>query len=207
MARGRKTFIWLLRRQIADRLRHLARAHTALQDDTRAIVVNTPHNPTGFCIDAPSMHRLVAICRAHNLILFCDEVYRYAIHACALARPPPPRRARTAPSSSRHNSRLTTNVSTAAVQRPGTRSAGRAPGGMRPLRKGREPWCHVQGVWPRTIDRGAFLRSLGRFRLPDAMMSFSILPALPPGRPASALAGLRRRAARSAPPWRSTKTT
>jgi len=49
----------------------------ALQPDTRAVIVNSPHNPTGFCMDAAALQRLVEFCRRHKLLLFCDEVYRY----------------------------------------------------------------------------------------------------------------------------------
>jgi len=48
----------------------------ALQPDTRAVIVNSPHNPTGFCLDATALRRLVEFCRRHKLLLFCDEVYR-----------------------------------------------------------------------------------------------------------------------------------
>ena len=48
----------------------------ALQPDTRAVIINTPHNPTGYCLDRATLERVVAFCRQHRLILFCDEVYR-----------------------------------------------------------------------------------------------------------------------------------
>jgi aspartate/methionine/tyrosine aminotransferase len=53
-----------------DELRHLMRSNT------RAIVINTPHNPTGYLMshaDYEAVHKFV---RENNLLLFSDEVYR-----------------------------------------------------------------------------------------------------------------------------------
>ncbi|RMF01758.1 MAG: aminotransferase class I/II-fold pyridoxal phosphate-dependent enzyme [Chloroflexi bacterium] len=47
-----------------------------LQPNTRAVIVNTPHNPTGYLMSRADQQALVEIARAHNLILFFDEVYR-----------------------------------------------------------------------------------------------------------------------------------
>jgi aspartate/methionine/tyrosine aminotransferase len=43
---------------------------------TRMVVINFPHNPTGFLPDVDMIHRLVDIARSHNLIIFSDEMYR-----------------------------------------------------------------------------------------------------------------------------------
>ena len=43
---------------------------------TKMIVVNFPHNPTGFQPTRQQFERLVQIARAHNVWLFCDEMYR-----------------------------------------------------------------------------------------------------------------------------------
>jgi len=44
---------------------------------TRAIVVNSPHNPTGFCLDRAAMERIVAVAARQGCLLFSDEVYRF----------------------------------------------------------------------------------------------------------------------------------
>jgi aspartate/methionine/tyrosine aminotransferase len=44
-------------------------------DDTAAIVVNTPNNPTGAVYDEATMRELVAIAEAHDALLVSDEVY------------------------------------------------------------------------------------------------------------------------------------
>jgi aspartate/methionine/tyrosine aminotransferase len=44
---------------------------------TRALVVNFPHNPTGYLPDKAQFERIVAIARRNGLHLFSDEVYRF----------------------------------------------------------------------------------------------------------------------------------
>ena len=48
-----------------------------IKANTKAIVVNTPHNPTGAHFNKKKWNRLIEIARNHNLILFSDEVYRF----------------------------------------------------------------------------------------------------------------------------------
>ena len=43
---------------------------------TKMIVVNFPHNPTGFLPTPEEMQRLTAFARERNIWLFCDEIYR-----------------------------------------------------------------------------------------------------------------------------------
>ncbi len=47
-----------------------------LRPATRAIVVTTPNNPTGYPFDRSQMDALVGIARRHGAWLFVDEVYR-----------------------------------------------------------------------------------------------------------------------------------
>jgi aspartate/methionine/tyrosine aminotransferase len=54
-----------------------------LRPHTRAVVINTPHNPTGYLMDPQvwqEVHRLV---RENGSILFSDEVYRESEHDAA----------------------------------------------------------------------------------------------------------------------------
>ena len=44
---------------------------------TRALVVNFPHNPTGFLPPRADFLRIVDLARTHGLLLFSDEVYRF----------------------------------------------------------------------------------------------------------------------------------
>ena len=43
---------------------------------TRIIVVNFPHNPTGYVPSTFEFDRLINLARQHNVWLFCDEIYR-----------------------------------------------------------------------------------------------------------------------------------
>ncbi|MFN2444117.1 MAG: methionine aminotransferase [Vicinamibacterales bacterium] len=46
---------------------------------TRAILVNTPHNPTGMVWSADDMHRLAALVDGTDILLISDEVYEHII--------------------------------------------------------------------------------------------------------------------------------
>ncbi|MBN8243160.1 aminotransferase class I/II-fold pyridoxal phosphate-dependent enzyme [Nitratireductor aquimarinus] len=48
----------------------------AIRPNTKLISVNLPNNPTGALMPQDDFAELVEICRAHNLYLFSDEVYR-----------------------------------------------------------------------------------------------------------------------------------
>ncbi|MHA7628442.1 aminotransferase class I/II-fold pyridoxal phosphate-dependent enzyme [Corallococcus sp. M7] len=48
----------------------------ALRPDTRVVVVNFPHNPTGSLPDRATFQKLCALCEARGIHLFSDEVYR-----------------------------------------------------------------------------------------------------------------------------------
>jgi aspartate/methionine/tyrosine aminotransferase len=49
----------------------------ALRPDTRLVVVNAPHNPTGMLPTAAEWHALAAACARAGIHLLADEVYRY----------------------------------------------------------------------------------------------------------------------------------
>ena len=53
----------------------------AMQPNTRVIVVNSPHNPTGAQIEPAQFERLIAIAELHGAYLFSDEVYRFMEHS------------------------------------------------------------------------------------------------------------------------------
>ncbi|HTU81306.1 MAG TPA: aminotransferase class I/II-fold pyridoxal phosphate-dependent enzyme, partial [Candidatus Acidoferrales bacterium] len=48
----------------------------AIRPNTRAIVITTPNNPTGYVFDRARLDAVVEIARRHGLWLFSDEVYR-----------------------------------------------------------------------------------------------------------------------------------
>lgn len=63
----------------------------AITPRTRAILLNSPHNPTGTLIEAAQWKAIAALCRQHDLWLISDEVYAELIfdgeHVCAAALP------------------------------------------------------------------------------------------------------------------------
>lgn len=52
-----------------------AELERALTSRTKAVILNTPGNPTGAVTDAPELQRIAAVCRAHDLWAISDEVY------------------------------------------------------------------------------------------------------------------------------------
>ena len=53
-----------------DELRHFMRPNT------KAIIINTPHNPTGYLMSRADFDAVDRFARENNLLLFSDEVYR-----------------------------------------------------------------------------------------------------------------------------------
>jgi len=53
---------------------------TNSRPNTRAVVINTPHNPTGYLMSHEKYMALISILRARGIELFCDEVYRGLEH-------------------------------------------------------------------------------------------------------------------------------
>ena len=59
----------------------------AMRPNTRVIVINSPHSPTGAQLGGDQLARLVSIAELHGAMLFSDEVYRFLEHG-APALPP-----------------------------------------------------------------------------------------------------------------------
>jgi aminotransferase len=53
----------------------------AVTPRTRGIVVNSPHNPTGKVFDRPELETIAALCRAHDLVAFTDDIYEHIVYA------------------------------------------------------------------------------------------------------------------------------
>jgi len=51
-----------------------------LRPNTRAVILNTPHNPTGYLMPRESLQALSALCQEREMLLFSDEVYRELEH-------------------------------------------------------------------------------------------------------------------------------
>lgn len=48
-----------------------------IRDNTRAIIINSPHNPTGYLLTRGEMETIVELARGRGILLFSDEVYRH----------------------------------------------------------------------------------------------------------------------------------
>jgi aminotransferase len=55
----------------------LDRLSSLIGPKTRAIVLNTPNNPTGRVFDREEMEGVAALCRKHDLLAFTDEIYEH----------------------------------------------------------------------------------------------------------------------------------
>ncbi|HEX7727455.1 MAG TPA: aminotransferase class I/II-fold pyridoxal phosphate-dependent enzyme [Terracidiphilus sp.] len=52
----------------------------AVTPKTRAIVLNTPANPSGKVFSRAELEQVAEICRDHDLFLFTDEIYEYFVY-------------------------------------------------------------------------------------------------------------------------------
>jgi len=52
----------------------------AITTKTRAIFVNTPHNPTGAVLSREKLEKIASIAEKHNLFLVSDEAYEHVIY-------------------------------------------------------------------------------------------------------------------------------
>jgi aspartate/methionine/tyrosine aminotransferase len=65
----------------------LAVLESLLQPNTRAIYINTPHNPTGLLMPLNVLHRVLQLAARSGIYVFCDEVYRELEHDPATRLP------------------------------------------------------------------------------------------------------------------------
>jgi aminotransferase len=54
--------------------------HAAITPRTRAILLNTPANPSGKIFSRAEIEAVAAVCREHDLFLFTDEIYEYFVY-------------------------------------------------------------------------------------------------------------------------------
>lgn len=48
-----------------------------IRKDTKLVVINFPHNPTGATISKNELIEIIELCRQNNTLLFSDEMYRF----------------------------------------------------------------------------------------------------------------------------------
>ena len=71
-----KLELWQLVPTAAGWQMDLDRLRSMVNSKTRLIIVNFPHNPTGYQPDRDELHELIEIARENDCWLFCDEIYR-----------------------------------------------------------------------------------------------------------------------------------
>lgn len=54
----------------------VAEVKAAIRPNTRLVSINIPNNPTGATLSQENLDGLITLCRAHDIYLFSDEVYR-----------------------------------------------------------------------------------------------------------------------------------
>lgn len=57
-----------------------AALRAAVTPRTRALILNSPHNPTGKVFDTDELAAIAAVCREHDLIAITDEVYEHLVY-------------------------------------------------------------------------------------------------------------------------------
>lgn len=60
----------------------------ALTPDTRALLLNSPNNPTGWTIDPADQRAIFAHCRRHGIWILCDDVYERLVYQDGLRSAP-----------------------------------------------------------------------------------------------------------------------
>lgn len=65
----------------------LGALESLIRPNTRAIYINTPHNPTGLVMPLKVFRGVLELAARHDIYVFCDEVYRELEHDAALRLP------------------------------------------------------------------------------------------------------------------------
>ena len=60
---------------------------TLFNDKTRAIIINTPHNPTGKIFSDAELKQIAELCIQHDVIAITDEVYEHIVFDGVVHRP------------------------------------------------------------------------------------------------------------------------
>ncbi len=66
-----------------------AELRAAFNDRTRAVIINTPQNPTGKVFSRPELELIAELCERHDVLCFTDEIYEH-IHYLGLDGHIPP---------------------------------------------------------------------------------------------------------------------
>lgn len=86
-ANGCQLSFWQQRRSESGWHFDLDELEGLIRSDTKMLIVNFPHNPSGCLPSRAEFERVVELARRHNLILFSDEIYRFSEHDLAQRLP------------------------------------------------------------------------------------------------------------------------
>jgi len=67
---------WALKPTIEGWTLGLDQLQENLSPKTKLLVINFPHNPTGFLLSRPDLDTLISLARSHQIYIFSDEMYR-----------------------------------------------------------------------------------------------------------------------------------
>ena len=54
---------------------NISRLESLITERTKAVVINSPCNPTGSCLSIPTMEKLASVAEKHDLIIVSDDIY------------------------------------------------------------------------------------------------------------------------------------
>ena len=54
---------------------NISRLESLITERTKAVVINSPCNPTGSCLSVPTMEKLASVAEKHDLIIVSDDIY------------------------------------------------------------------------------------------------------------------------------------
>jgi aspartate/methionine/tyrosine aminotransferase len=57
-----------------------AALRAACSQNTKAIIVNTPHNPSGHVFSRPELEVIATLCREHDCLVITDEIYEHILY-------------------------------------------------------------------------------------------------------------------------------
>ena len=57
---------------------NMADLKSKVTEDTKLLVVNFPHNPTGFVPTIEMWNEIISFCKEKDIFLFSDEMYRFS---------------------------------------------------------------------------------------------------------------------------------
>lgn len=66
---------------------HTSDLNQLVQKNTRAIIINFPHNPTGATLSMEEFNEMTDLAKSRDIILFSDEMYRFLEHDSGVPLP------------------------------------------------------------------------------------------------------------------------